>query len=575
MQLTGGGGVHYLFEYPEERISSSGKLGPGLDIKSDGGYIVVEPSIHLSGKAYAWEGSSDPLDGVAIMPAPSAIVDRLKVNGADLGATSRSDTQLSREKVVEIRSALAVLPADDYERWVRVGMALHATRAGDQAFGLWDEWSQRCPEKYDPSSMAQTWRSFGKRSDRKPITLFSLFKEAYAHGWVEPDQGLRHKAQQGQEDHDAEPPLPDFLPASSWEGVALRPREWVWDGWLPMGTVIGLGGPPGAAKTLLAQQIATHCSVGKDLFGSKMRKAPAVLLTVEEDTDELHRRQAAINRAMGIQFPDLSLLMPVSLVGANTALVSVDRDGNVRRTPLFETLKTRLIGIGCRLLVLDLAVDFWTGNEIVRQQVNAYVKHHLAELARQVQCAVVVLYHPSVRGMADGSGSSGSTAWEGSFRARLHLGAESESDKALNARTLKRMKANYSGPGDSIRLIWRDGYLHQDTPSAAMEGREQRCKSIVLECIEIAMKQGRNLTMNRRGNYAPAAVHEMQRGMRRPERYSLEDMVDATNALFEEGRLVTRVSKKQHAALVEIAPGDPAHPEAKARRNKTPSGETE
>ena len=50
---TGGGGTHVLFRMPEGRLR--GKLMPGIDIKSNGGYIVVAPSIHPeTGQPYEW-----------------------------------------------------------------------------------------------------------------------------------------------------------------------------------------------------------------------------------------------------------------------------------------------------------------------------------------------------------------------------------------------------------------------------------------------------------------------------------------------------------------------------------------
>ncbi len=54
---TGGGGVHFLFQHPGPGVkvkSRAGALGPGLDVKGDGGYIVVAPSRHLSGEPYRW-----------------------------------------------------------------------------------------------------------------------------------------------------------------------------------------------------------------------------------------------------------------------------------------------------------------------------------------------------------------------------------------------------------------------------------------------------------------------------------------------------------------------------------------
>lgn len=59
--LTGGGGFHFLFAHPSVSFkNSSSVLGEGLDIKTDGGYIVAAPSLHASGKRYAWRGTAAP-----------------------------------------------------------------------------------------------------------------------------------------------------------------------------------------------------------------------------------------------------------------------------------------------------------------------------------------------------------------------------------------------------------------------------------------------------------------------------------------------------------------------------------
>src|SRR5512139_2100225 len=53
--VTGGGGRHIVFIHPGIEIrNSAGKLGNGLDIRGDGGYIVAPPSLHPSGKRYEW-----------------------------------------------------------------------------------------------------------------------------------------------------------------------------------------------------------------------------------------------------------------------------------------------------------------------------------------------------------------------------------------------------------------------------------------------------------------------------------------------------------------------------------------
>jgi hypothetical protein len=53
--LTGGGGKHVYFAHPGREIrNSAGKLGPGLDVRGDGGYVIAPPSVHGNGRAYKW-----------------------------------------------------------------------------------------------------------------------------------------------------------------------------------------------------------------------------------------------------------------------------------------------------------------------------------------------------------------------------------------------------------------------------------------------------------------------------------------------------------------------------------------
>jgi len=61
---TGGGGSHHIFSIPDgERIrSGSGKLGPGVDVKGEGGYFIAAPSLHVSGNRYEWV-NLDPILG--------------------------------------------------------------------------------------------------------------------------------------------------------------------------------------------------------------------------------------------------------------------------------------------------------------------------------------------------------------------------------------------------------------------------------------------------------------------------------------------------------------------------------
>lgn len=55
MSKTGSGGRHIFFKHPGVEIrNSAGKLGAGLDIRGDGGYVVAPPSVHPNGNRYEW-----------------------------------------------------------------------------------------------------------------------------------------------------------------------------------------------------------------------------------------------------------------------------------------------------------------------------------------------------------------------------------------------------------------------------------------------------------------------------------------------------------------------------------------
>ena len=56
--MTPRGGRHIYFQYVPGLKNSAGKLGPGLDIRGEGGYVIAPPSRTADGRRYEWEASS-------------------------------------------------------------------------------------------------------------------------------------------------------------------------------------------------------------------------------------------------------------------------------------------------------------------------------------------------------------------------------------------------------------------------------------------------------------------------------------------------------------------------------------
>lgn len=76
---TGGGGLQFFF-LADRNVAlgnSAGRLGPGLDIRALGGYVVVYPSMHISGRRYEWATGRNPWDW-DFLPLPDLILERLQ-----------------------------------------------------------------------------------------------------------------------------------------------------------------------------------------------------------------------------------------------------------------------------------------------------------------------------------------------------------------------------------------------------------------------------------------------------------------------------------------------------------------
>lgn len=66
---TGGAGRHLWFRAPPAPVASR-PLEPGLDVKGEGGLVIVPPSMHASGRRYRWAAGRDP-DALPLAAAPA------------------------------------------------------------------------------------------------------------------------------------------------------------------------------------------------------------------------------------------------------------------------------------------------------------------------------------------------------------------------------------------------------------------------------------------------------------------------------------------------------------------------
>jgi putative DNA primase/helicase len=69
--ISGGGGNHLVYRYPSDEIPVPNRVNwlRGVDVRSDGGYIVVAPSTHRSGTRYAWSNWGEPITELPVSVA--------------------------------------------------------------------------------------------------------------------------------------------------------------------------------------------------------------------------------------------------------------------------------------------------------------------------------------------------------------------------------------------------------------------------------------------------------------------------------------------------------------------------
>lgn len=88
------GGLHLYFRHPGFTISNAA-IGTKLDVRADGGYVILPPSVHPSGRVYRWQGRID-----GIRDLPPGVVDVLRA--AQTGALSRVQTEAGVRAAREI-----------------------------------------------------------------------------------------------------------------------------------------------------------------------------------------------------------------------------------------------------------------------------------------------------------------------------------------------------------------------------------------------------------------------------------------------------------------------------------------
>ncbi len=186
---TGSGGAHVFFSYASSLNTSSNTLGPGVDCRNDGGYVVAAPSRHRSGGSYEWVDVE-----TSLLPLPK----HLSTKREKRGRPRKDDPTRRKYSIEDVKSMLGHIEADDRDTWRNVGVILgREFSRSEAAWEAYVEWSDKWSGKKGPKHDQIMRESFHKLSqDSGDLSIGTIIRKAIDGGWspqtgqIKPEQFL-------------------------------------------------------------------------------------------------------------------------------------------------------------------------------------------------------------------------------------------------------------------------------------------------------------------------------------------------------------------------------------------------
>jgi RecA-family ATPase len=323
------------------------------------------------------------------------------------------------------------------------------------------------------------------------------------------DDGRTNPAKQAETRQAAEILPFETFDASRWEGVPIEPRRWIAHNRIPVGEPGIMSGDGGTGKTKLALQLAVAVPASlRDWIGGVVdAEGSVIVVSAEEKLKEMHRRTLDVVESRGLSFSDLHGGLHFICDHDDTVLGAVDRNGIVQPTMSLLRLEKTVAAIRPALVIIENAADVYSGNESDRPNVTRFMRSLLGRLTAPCESTVMLIQHPSVSGLNDGTGRSGSTGWNNSGRWRCNFTRIKDDD----FRQLEIIKNNYGPTGEKVRLRWERGvYVPEGSTGTPYQAAAmQKVDDLFIRLLEERNAQARWVTPVKAVGYAPKELAAM------------------------------------------------------------------
>lgn len=124
------------------------------------------------------ENDGEWFEPESLIPKDMCVAITKKPSSCQLREITSFDTD-----VIRIESALEFIPADDYQQWIKMGLALFNS-IGEMGRDIWLRWSEKSP-KFDLQEANEVWKSFKSSNSGSQVKLGTLFLIATGYGWTD------------------------------------------------------------------------------------------------------------------------------------------------------------------------------------------------------------------------------------------------------------------------------------------------------------------------------------------------------------------------------------------------------
>ena len=278
-QRTGSGGQHQFFRDPNIALYKN-KVNaiPGIDVRGEGSYVVVAPSVYEDGSVYEWEGASI-LDTIEVADANESVTKLLALNPRD----QKGETSLQERETISMKDV------PEGQRNSTIYSAACALRHYDFSFN---------------AAMAAILQTVSEWTTPVPeYEIRRTVESAYTH---EPGKVSIYSVNGITAEYDENgkyiPNLPPVIPVAS----IINPpplKSPIIAGYLREGEAMLISGSPKAGKSFLICQLALAVASGTDWVGQKCKKKKVLYIDAELQREVAQNRMHDIWRKCDTVIP--------------------------------------------------------------------------------------------------------------------------------------------------------------------------------------------------------------------------------------------------------------------------------